>query len=220
MDNRTILKKEKSLKFQKSMKEFNETKWWQIVFQRVNKFKYFKLACNTIDKNKGSEDDVISLEKMPNIIESDLNTFFGNKDVESGSVIDLDDFYKLEEITDSKFRDTCNSASITCHKFSRFFLTAELITKLADLIILSILPLYDVLKIGYIDMVIILVILIPIILSQVLCDWGKLLEKYSRLCWEFSKLANSKEDDRIEKYQNLVYHFRSSWIYTDMIISS
>ena len=57
------------------MKEFNETKWWQIVFQRVNKFKYFKLACNTIDKNKGSEDDVISLEKMPNIIESDLNTF-------------------------------------------------------------------------------------------------------------------------------------------------
>lgn len=220
MDGKTILKKQKTLKFQKSLKDFNETHWWEIVFQRVNKFKYLKLVCNNVEISKGEDDEdiVIKLERMPHFDPQELDNLFESKDIESGAVINLEELSNVPEMTDSIFRNACNSASITCHKFSRFFLVAELVTKIADIIILSVLPLYVVLNLTYIHIIIMLSILIPVILSQVLCDWGKLLEKYSRLCWEFSKLSNSKEEDRSEKYQNLVYHFRSSWIYTDMII--
>lgn len=205
MSDSENIEKIKSIKFSKSLHEINNINYFYIIFQRFNKFKYLTLLCSDreyISKNN-DEDDII---------------IFSRKDKLEKNDIIIEDIESVKVITDLEFKFACMDASNLSHKFARFFLLVEFITKFCDLFLIVVLPLSNELNFSKIDIVIIISILIPVILMQVICDWGQLLEKYSRLCWEFSKLKNSKLENRIAEYEKLVYYFKSSWIYTDMIV--
>lgn len=135
-------------------------------------------------------------------------------DIESGnimSVVEIED----ENISELEFRRTCYESSNICASYAKIFLFFEFISKAADLCAVIFLPI--AIEIGIsVDVVIILVcIFIPVILMQVLCDWGKLTEKYSELVYHFYVLASSKDDDKIIQYEKLVGQFRSKWLYCD-----
>lgn len=200
------LEKIKSVRFHKSLSELENTKSSNIIFQRINKINYFKFLCNSKKTKGGDDEDIIIIKHMPNL-----------DDIEAGNVFDIDEIENSEELTDKEFRTACLTACHVCHKYARFFLLAELLTKFADLFIFAVVPLYHILDFNYVDIIIFLSIFVPIIVMQILCDWGKLLEKYARLYIEFKRLRNNKDEDRVDKFQDLVNSFKGSWIYSDMI---
>lgn len=210
-----------SFRFRKMSDEFDNTKFLSIIFQRVGKFKYLKVIMrgNRGEKNKGGEgdEDVIVVKHMDKLKPSDISTFFGNKDVESGAVIDLELIKDVPEVTDKEFRIACNKGSRRSYGFARTFLFMELLSKFVELFLLFVIPLYAVYKFKETEITVVLCIFIPIILLQVICDWTKLSEKYSKLCFDFANLANSKDAKRIEKYQSLVVLYRGGLIHSDMI---
>lgn len=208
-----------SLRFKRNSESFKNTSSFHVIFQRFNKYKYLSLVCKSPSQNKsGNDEDIILFEKQDALNEADLLKFFENNDVESGVVVNLDQIGEIKEITSLEFKNACLSASRTCHRFARLFLVIEIITKMCDLFLLAVLPLSEKFHLTQNGIIISLVILVPMILMQVMCDWGKLLEKYSRLCNEFYMLSCSKSDDKFDLYEKLVYNFRSSWICADAII--
>lgn len=227
MDSVT-LKKIKSVNFMKSSHEFDNTSSFSIIFQRFYKFKImFSLCCVCnifslcfgTNIKKGGDDnlDVIEIERKPHFLV--FNEIFDNNDPESGSFID--DLNKLDnviEITDVDFRNACEKASLSCNRFAKIFITGELFTKFCDVFLICMLSLFHDFSISKSGIIAILTICVPIIVLQVVFDWGKLSEKYQRLSCEFSDLANSKADDRVDKYQKYVNTFKSGFVYTDMIL--
>lgn len=201
----------KSARFHKSLNELKNVTHVKIIFQRTNKLKYFKALFRCPNKSKGSdEDDLINFRRMPEI------HFYS--DEETGAAFDIDEIENEKEITDKEFKDACVDACHVCHRYARFFLASELFTKFSDMFMFCVIPLYSLLHFTFEDVIIFLCIFLPIVLMQVICDWGKLLEKYSRLYIEFNKLRNSKDENRIDKFQDLVNSFKGSWIYSDMLI--
>ena len=206
-----ITEKINSLKFRENLKEMNEVNIFYLIFQRFNKFKYLYLLCNVeeFSKNNDGENELIVFNRQPN-----LKNFNFDKNFE----IDEETLNCVEITTDKEFKQACILAYRKCHKLARLFLAFEFISKFSDLFLIVILPISRELHFTRIDIIIIITILVPIVILQIICDWGKLLEKYSRLCWEFSKLKNSKNNDRLYEYSKFVSHFKSSWVYSDMIL--
>lgn len=217
-----MLKKVKSIRFRQFSDEFDKTKFLSIIFQRVGKFRYFRIIAGLKSEthSKGGENDNyenIEIERKESFKPGELNAFLGNGDVESGVGIDLDSLNEVKEITDKEFRDACIKGSKISYGLTRGFLFMEIVSKFADVFLLVVIPLYSVLELSKESIIIFLVIFIPIIMSQVICDWSKLSEKYSKLCYDFAKLANSKDEKRIESYQNLVITYRGSLIHSDIV---
>lgn len=222
MSDIDMLKKVKLIRFRQFSNEFDKTKFLSIIFQRVGKFKYFKIIAGLKSEvtNKGGENDnydIIEIERKDSFKPGELNAFLGTGDVESGIGIDLDSLNEVKEITDKEFRDACIKGSKISYGLTRGFLFMEIVSKFADVFLLFVLPLYGLLELSKESIIIFLVIFIPIIMSQVICDWSKLSEKYSKLCYDFAKLANSKDEKRIDLYQNLVITYRGSLIHSDIV---
>lgn len=222
MSDIDMLKKVKSIRFRQFSNEFDKTKFLSIIFQRVGKFKYFRIIAGLKSEvtNKGGENDnydIIEIERKDSFKPGELNAFLGTGDVESGIGIDLDSLNEVKEITDKEFRDACIKGSKISYGLTRGFLFMEIVSKFADVFLLFVLPLYGLLELSKESIIIFLVIFIPIIMSQVICDWSKLSEKYSKLCYDFAKLANSKDEKRIDLYQNLVITYRGSLIHSDIV---
>lgn len=215
------MKKVNSCRFRKVSDDFDNTKFISIIFQRVGKFKYLKLIMLKSKKQtKGSgdeEEDIIVIQRKEKFTYGEVSDFLGKKDVESGAIIDLEEIKDTLIVTDKEFRVACNKGSRKCYTFARIFLFMEVICKFIEIFIFVVIPLYIDFKISLNAMISILCIFFPIALSQVVCDWSKLSEKYSRICFEFAKLANSKDEKRIEKYQSLVNSYKGGLIHSDII---
>lgn len=197
----------RTVKFRRSLSDLKTVKSSSIIFQRMNKLRYFKFLF-TRKNIKSGEEDVIVIRHMPPL---ELD------DIKAGGVFDIDEIENAIEITDKEFKEECINACHVCHRYARIFLIAELITKFADMFMFIVIPLYSLFEWSTVEIIIFLSILFPIVLLQIMCDWGKLLEKYARLYIEFKKLCNNKNHDRIEKFQELVDSFKESWIYSDMM---
>lgn len=228
LDNNFLPVKINSLKFQKSFEKFQQTSSIYIIFQRITKWKVFCNLCwllsgNSNNQHKGETDDDIesgriNVERGTALTKDHIRNFFGeNKDLNSGAVMSSEELESVIHLTDSMFRNACVESSKTCERYTRVFLCMEILTKFADLLFVVLVSLADYLNFSRIQVYICVVILVPIILLQVVSDWGKLLEKYSRLYFEFSDLANSHSETRVKDYENLVDHYRSSWIYADLM---
>lgn len=225
IDNLAV--KVSSLKFHKTVEKFNSTSRASIIFQRIRSWKYFLILCSCMiskynQSTKGEEDDIergtINIERGVILTKEHLAKFFGTQeDSNSGAVMDSSELENVKILTDVIFRQTCMDASTTCHQYARGFLFMEIITKIADLSFAIFYCIPEFLGFSPNDFIIATIILVPIIVIQVATDWGKLLEKYSRLYFEFSTLANSRDENRIKDYEHLVNQFRSSWIYGDLI---
>lgn len=220
MDNNTLIKI-KSQNFRQSSFEFENVKMYKVIFQRVGKMHYLLILTRKTRHrtSKGGEaDDIIVVKRTTNFKENELSGFLGNGgDIESGAAIDLESLNDISLVTDKEFRDACNKGSRSSYKFTRCFLFMELLSKFSDLFLLFVLPLYDLLEFSRNVIIALLCIFIPIILLQIICDWGKLSEKYSKLCVDFAKLANSKEEKRIDKYRSLVAVYGGSLIHSDIL---
>lgn len=199
-----------SARFRRSLSDLYEISRSQIIFQRFSKFKYLGILFkkSTLNKSGDNEDDQIVLRHMPEI----------GINYEATEIINIGDIENLTNVSDNEFKKACDDASIKCHKYAKFFLIAELFSKFCELFLVVIIPLYSVLKFTQDEILIFLILLIPILLIQVSCDWSKLLEKYSRLCYEFHMLSASKSETRLEEFNKLVFTFRSDFIYADMIV--
>lgn len=222
MEQSTI-KKINSIKFRRISEEFNNTKTLNVIFQRVKRIIGLLINCKsrTIQKSGGEDEtDIINIDRKSSFRDIDFKNIFSNNDIEAGAVIDLNSLEDISEITDSEFRTACQDASQTSHNFAKGFLLFEFLTKICDIILICVLPLYETLNLNRVEVISFLSFCSPIILLQVLCDWGNLSEKYQRLSCDFSDLSNSKADDRVDQYQKLVKSFKSDFIYADMIMSS
>lgn len=198
-----------SLKFKKNCKKIDNVNDIHIILQRFNRFKYLYLMFNSekfLEKSNDEDDDYIIFSRKDKLGKEDL--------------LILEDLEAVSVVSDKDFKDACLKAIKLSHKFARIFLIFEFITKICDLFLIVVIPIVNDFYFDETYIIILMVIMIPIILMQLICDWGKLLEKYSRLCWEFSKLKNSNDSNKFAEYEILVFHFKSSWIYTDMIIQT
>lgn len=199
--------KSDSLKFHTSLENFNNTSKTKLIFQRTINLVNF-LTNRGLSNDKGDEEPDIENQI---VIKRGIPL---NKQ-------ELDNYNKqnvqLSDLTDFQFRTACEKASETCHDFAKLFIFMELITKGIDLLFLVILPMAEFLEFSRLAFILCVAILSPVILIQVTTDWGKLLEKYSRLRYEFSELANSREPNRVKEFEQLVNHYRSSWIYADLL---
>ena len=221
-DNEDTMNKINSFRFRKTLNEFNNTRILSIIFQRVGKFKYLKLIIGKNNKSnkKGEcedEDDIIIIKKLENFKHCEISKYLFNKDIESGIIIDLEEIKDTLIVTDKEFRIACNKGSRLCYRFARIFLFMEVVCKFVEIFLFVVIPLYIEFKISLNAMISILCIFFPIALSQVVCDWSKLSEKYSRICYKFAHLANSKDEKRIEKYQSLVLIYKGGLIHSDII---
>lgn len=163
------------------------------------------------------EDDTISVTRQDRVTSNDLNLFFGNSDIETGAIIDPIDLENAPILTDTMFRSACNEASIICMSYARWFLFTDKITKVVEVFAILILPIAYLIDFTKDDYLISIYVVIPLILLKVMCDWSILMEKYANIADEFSKLANRKDENRVDEYESLVNRYRSSWLYSDNI---
>lgn len=223
-ENHEFVLRTHSLSFKKNLDKFNETSEFYIIFQRIHKWKDLFISKNK-SNNKGEdesdiEENKIELKRSTVLPKQFIKDLFKEKQDNSllDSIINPDELLTVSLLTDSQFRTTCLDASNKCNKFAKLFLTMEVITKIADLIFIIILQLAVFLGFNRTTFIVSCIILVPIIIMQVIADWGKLLEKYSRLYFEFTDLANSHDHDRVKEYEHLVNHYRSNWLYADMLM--
>lgn len=212
------LKRLKSMKFETSRTRFETVKPSKILLQSFfhffnivkNMFKFIFCRCGFGTKG----DDSINIRHMDPISAHDLDSFFG---VVTGAVIDPIELENTPILTDRVFRIACNDASITCISYAKYFLIIEKVTKVAEVFAIFVFPIAAFIEFGKIDYIVAICIVIPIIMLKVMCDWSILMEKYACIADEFSKLANSKDENRIDEYEALVNRYRSSWLYSDNI---
>ena len=222
--DRNTMDRVNSFRFRKLSEDFDNTKFLSIIFQRVGKFKYLKVIMGTSKGDKitkggeNNEEDIIVLKRSEAFNYGEISKFLGQKDVESGTgIIDLEEIESTVIVTDKEFRIACNKGSRKCYTFARIFLLMEVVCKFVEIFLFVIIPLYIEFHISLDSMITIMCVFFTIALSQVVCDWGKLSEKYSKLCYDFANLANSKDEKRIEKYQTLVIGYKGGLIHSDMI---
>lgn len=216
-----------SLRLKVSSERLKNTGFFRIIFQRLILLFHHLLCCFSGTKSD-TESEYIILEHKQQLTTNMLSIFNNvsitkkieeeNKfEIESGAPFDLPEISEDAEVTDEEFKSICEESAYICSWYVKIFLIFEVISKAADLGSVAILPLYAELGINHIIIIVSLCIFIPIILFQVFCDWGKLIEKYSSLVYNFIQLKKCKDHDRVEKYERLVSNFKSYWLYSDNI---
>jgi hypothetical protein len=218
-DKYDVYQKSKALTFNKSYFNLKNTHTFYIIFQRIYnlfpKFIFCVVLFSFINGNKGEdeeEDKYIEVSRGERLNIKHIKDYL---DIENH--IDSNDFDKVKHITDSEFREACEFSSNKCRFFAKVFLYIETFTKLTYISLAIILSIYEFYNFSSQDIIICIAVLLPVILMQIFCDWGKLLEKYSRLYHDFNKLKNSHSKERIDNYDALVTHYRSTFVYADML---
>lgn len=224
-ENRTkLLIKFKSKKFRNDFNEVTKTKTVKVIFQRSFRCALCTMCKNTVIK-KSSEDteDVIIINRQAVIINGSISDTkeqirdFLGEDIESGCILQIDDLEDVEVISDKEFKQVCIHSSLICHRYVKIFTFLEMVGYAFNYFAALALPLAEYLNIPPTTLIIIFAIILPVIVLQSVSDWGKLTEKYARLCQEFSKLSNCKTDSRLESYSELSNSFKNSWIYSDTL---
>lgn len=214
------LKKIKSMRFEKSTRCLNEVLPTMIFFQGIIHFlvnvkKFFICICCCT--RNGSKGDTIELEHHDRLKSIDLNNFFGDSDIETGAVIDPTELENIPELTDKMFRNACNDASFSALGYAKCFVILNKINKFIDLFVPIVIGLAIFLNFSVHDSHVFIGVLTPIYVIKVMFDWSVLMEKYANLADEFSKLANRKDENRLDEYESLVNRYRSCWLYSDSI---
>lgn len=164
-----------------------------------------------------SDSDIIVLERHERLSEEKFKKLLLT--VEDGNRIENGDLEVVKkEITDIEFRDKCLEARNLCKKFVFIFYLLEkfsfLVVMFSSLFVIFI----DSYDINRIDVTIICLFMFAIIVLNSFGDWGRLREKYARLHHMFRILSNSKEHDRIKKFQTYAYSFGTNDLFIDTIV--
>lgn len=187
-----------------SSEKLKKTKPTSIVFQRLKKM----VSISKVFKNQSKSDD----DKI--VVKRKDNFFIKNNELKDPemNLIKIED---IKELTDKNFKEICNESSNICTRYIRLFSLFENLSNIVFFLCGSLLPLYDILDLTKNDIVILITIFFTIIFLQIVCGWGKLVEKYSKLACDFLALGLSKESNRVEKYESLVLEFKNGNLYSD-----
>lgn len=170
------------------------------------------------DEKEGQKGDKIELTHKDPITASDLDLFFGTSDVVSGAVIDPSDLESAPELTDKVFRNACNEAYLTCQSYAVWFKNLNKLTRIAEVFAIFVFPIAVFLDFKEKDYIVSICLIIPVVILNIMCEWSVLMEKYASIGDEFLKLANRKDENRIDEYETLVNRYRSCWLYSDSLI--
>ena len=223
------LKKCKAVRFRRSFKHLEDTKFLSVFFQRVfiltwickrfsNCMEY--LFPKDVTKSDEDDEDIIIIKKQPELTPDMIRNQDNEEkeiDIESGAQLgDLDDVER-NDISDTDFSEICQQSSVISRRYARTFKFFDIMGKFADVMSIAFLPLGQGFLIPNEVIITILSFCVPLILLQFACDFGKLEDKYSVLYSRFAKLSKSKDVDRVEKYNKLVVSFRNNWVFSDFI---
>lgn len=164
-----------------------------------------------------SDRDVIVLERHEGLSEEKFKKLMLT--VEDGNRLEQGTMELVKkEITDEEFKEKCFEARQLCKKFVYMFYALE---KLAFIVIMfsSLFAIFiESYGINKRDVTIICMFILAIIILNSFGDWGRLREKYARLHHMFRILSNSKEPDRIKKFQSYAYSFGTNDLFIDTIV--
>lgn len=205
-----------------SASKLHHTSTGKLVLQRlIRKINYLVPFSNSKgdDENiKLTRHDALSISefrKYINEIEEEKREF----NVTTGDFLDMKDIETGVELSDKDFKELCIQSAMLCNNYIRIFTFLENLSKLSDIGCVSFLPLYEGIGLNRATIIALVVVFFTIIFLQIICDWSKLVEKYSKIKYDFLKLCMSKNADRIDEYERLVISFRSSSLYSDTVSS-
>uniref|UniRef100_A0A6C0BCW8 Uncharacterized protein n=1 Tax=viral metagenome TaxID=1070528 RepID=A0A6C0BCW8_9ZZZZ len=228
--NVIILKRFTKIRLETSFKKLKQKSFLQIFFGRafiiisiIKLIRYIFNCCKSKDVEKSGDDEIIII-KHKDLLKKDMLkkdyspvNIIETKDSHFETPIgDIDDIEK-GEITDQDFNNICNHSSLISYRYANIFRFFDLLCKLADVTSLIFLPVATKIGIHSVGLIVILVVCVPLIMLQFMCEFGKLEDKYSNLYYKFKKLSSNKDDDRIDKYNDLVNKFRNNWVFSDFI---
>lgn len=201
-----------------SASKLKSTSTGKLVLQRlIRKVKYLIPFSNS----KGDEDnikltrhDALTISEFKKYIE-EFNEEKREFNVPAGDFLEIQDIEAGTELSDKDFKELCIQSAMLCNRYIRIFTFLENLSKLSDIGCVSFLPLYEGIGLDRSTIIALVVIFFTIIFLQIICDWGKLVEKYSKIKFDFLKLCMSKNEDRVDEYERLVISFRSSCLYSD-----
>ena len=228
LNDKPIKYKLKAFRMNRSYKSLIDTSFIIIFFQRVFIFiHFFNFIYNCfncfncfnkdeVNKTDDDEKDIIILKHQKNI--NSISIPISN-DIESNildipdSILDIED----NDIKDEEFIFICNKSSLLSSRYAIVFRLCDTLGKCADIVSVIFLPLGKILNIPENSIIIILCFCVPTIMLQFFCDFGKLEDKYSALYSKFKKLSSFKDENRVDKYNKLVFSFRNNWVYSDFV---
>jgi len=218
---RPELKRCKALIMDSSFNKLQNTTFMDVFFQRVFITYYFKVLFNCIlpdrfkfdltIKKSEDEDDIIIIKKGTPLHESMITR--QNSEPRFGDIIDIE----TSDLTNEEFKRICLSSANISRNYTKVFKYFENLCKLADTVGVVLIPVSSNIKLGILTVYILLSICIPLIMLQFSCDFSKLEDKYSYLFSKFLILSKSTDDDRVEKYTQLVHNFRNSWVFSEFV---
>lgn len=204
-----------------SASKLKSTNTSKLVLQRlIRKVKYLNPFSNSKgdDNIKLTRHNALTISEFRKYIE-ELNEEKEDFNVPAGDFLELQEIEAGVELSDKDFKELCIQSAMLCNRYIRIFTFLENLSKLSDIGCVSFLPLYKGIGLDRSTIIALVVIFFTIIFLQIICDWSKLVEKYSKIKFDFLKLCMSKNDDRVDEYERLVISFRSSCLYSDTVSS-